>query len=100
MKTADVWGGYVGYTGDDRLRFATWSGGVLGKVTSCVTEERVRRTPSGGQYRMRHAMVQTPDGSTWQGRCGTAMDAITIRRVTKKSDDGKAPKVLRDLLKF
>ncbi|MBP5897900.1 hypothetical protein ACKI1I_46265 [Streptomyces turgidiscabies] len=55
MKTADVW---IGYTGEDRKRFATWSGGVLGKVTSYVTEERVRSTPSGGQYRMRHVTVQ------------------------------------------
>lgn len=50
---------------------------------------------------MRHVTVRTPDDSTWRGRGSTAMDAITIRRVTKStSKDGKGPKVLRDLLKI
>ncbi|MEU9167758.1 hypothetical protein AB0D34_08180 [Streptomyces sp. NPDC048420] len=66
MKTADVWTGYIGYTGAARSRFASWSSGVLGKVTSYVTEEGIRYTPNG-HYRMRHVTVRTPDGSTWRG---------------------------------
>ncbi|MGW0536337.1 hypothetical protein [Streptomyces sp. NPDC003032] len=100
MKSADVWGGYIGYVGDDRLHFRTWTGGVLGKVISYVTEEKDRFTPSGGQYRMRHVAVRTPDGSTWRGRGGNAMDAITIRRVTGPATDNEGPKALRGLLKF
>ncbi|MFC4506690.1 MULTISPECIES: hypothetical protein [Streptomyces] len=84
-----------------RKESATWTGGVLGKVTRYETEERDRYTPSGGRYRMRHVTVRTPDDSTWRGRGSTAMDAITIRRVTKStSKDGKGSKVLRDLLKI
>ncbi|WP_434598192.1 hypothetical protein [Streptomyces sp. A5-4] len=51
MQSADGWSGYIGYVGDDRKRFATWTGGVLGEVTRYETEERDRYTPSGGRYR-------------------------------------------------
>ncbi|MGW3274938.1 hypothetical protein ACWDFH_26210 [Streptomyces kronopolitis] len=97
MKSADTWTGYIG---SDRQRFTTWCGGLLGKVTSYTIESRDRYTPSGGQYRMRHVTVRTPDGATWRGRSSTAMDVITIRRVTKPTTDNQGPKVLRDLLKF
>ncbi|WP_424863042.1 hypothetical protein [Streptomyces sp. MMS24-I29] len=94
MQSPDAWTGYIG---SDRQRFTTWSGGLLGKVTSYTVESRDRYTPSGGQYRMRRVTVRTPDGAIWRGRSSTAMDVITIRRVTT---DGNGPKVLRDLLKF
>lgn len=49
---------------------------------------------------MRHVQVRTPDGEIWRGRSGTAMDVITIRRVTTPTTDSKGPKVLRDLVKL
>lgn len=98
MKSADVWTGYIS---SDRKRFITWPGGELGKVISHWYEDRIRVTPNGGRYRLRHVRVRTPDGAMWRGRGSTGMDVITIRRVVKKkSDDGKGPKVLRDLLKL
>lgn len=66
---------------------------MLGKVTRYETEERDRYTSSDGRYRMRHVTVRTPDGSTWRGRGSTAMDAITIRRVSQPKPDNKGSRV-------
>ncbi|MGW1784924.1 hypothetical protein ACWCQQ_38340 [Streptomyces sp. NPDC002143] len=97
IRTADTWTGYIG---SDRQRFTTWCGRVLGKVISYTVESRSRYTPSGGQYQMRHVQVRTPDGAIRRRRSGTAMDVITIRRVTMPTTDSKGPKVLRDLVKL
>lgn len=100
MQSADVWSGYIDYVGDDRKRFATWTGGVLGKVTRYETEERDRYTPSGGRYRMRHVTVRTPTARHGVGAAAPRWTRSRSGASHSRSPTNKGPKVFCDLLKI
>lgn len=79
IRTADVYSGYI--TDSRPKEFTTWTGAVLGKVTSCI--RGAKQFGNDGPYRMRSVTVRTPDGAEWYGRGKDDMDAITIRRSKK-----------------
>lgn len=66
------------YVKEDERVVTTWTGAVLGKITSLT--RGVKRYGKDGPYRMRSITVRTPDGRDWYGRGSDSMDAVTIRR--------------------
>lgn len=67
------------YLSSDEKTVTTWTGAVLGKVTS--VKRGAKRFGKDGSWRMRTVYVTTPDGNKWSGRGSDDMDAVTIRRL-------------------
>ncbi len=76
IAEADTYSVYL--TSDRPNVVTTWTGAVLGTVTSLT---RGRKLDSkDGPYRMQSVTVRTPDGGNWYGRGKDDTDVITIRR--------------------
>lgn len=76
IKTADVYSVYL--TSARPNVVTTWTGAVLGTVTSW--SRGAKQYSKNGPYRMQMITVRTPDGAEWYGRGSDDTDVITIRR--------------------
>lgn len=78
MSRADVW---YGYMSADQKRVTTWTGVVLGRITSATIGRK--RWSRQGYYRMRYVQVTATDNSLWWGRASAEQDLIVMHRYGK-----------------
>lgn len=72
---------YPAYVNSEATQVTTWTGGMLGRITSYGVGT-LRTTPTGGRYRTRTLRVTAPDGSAWHASGSDNYDVITLRRLT------------------